>query len=110
MARQSQKSNPHSTAAAAQLRVNRKNAAKQAQLRKRQELVNATRLFNGTDGTPRIVAVVPLTSDVSARSVVCALAKALDVDSESCPESGLWRMQCVQIRPHISTPLLTVRF
>ena len=95
--RESPKRTPNSAAAAAQKRTNRRNAAKQVQATKRQALVSATRIFNGVDGTPRIVAVVPLTPDVSARDVACGLAKALDVNSESCPERGLWRMQYARI-------------
>lgn len=80
---------------AAQLRSNRRNAAKQVQTKKRQSLVSAMRLFSGVDGTPRVVAVVPLCPDVSARETVQALAKALDVDAADCPEEGTWKLKCV---------------
>jgi pre-rRNA-processing protein TSR1 len=93
-----QKQSPKSTAspvAAAQARLNRKNNAKQNQTKKRQALVSATRLFSGTDGAPRIVAVIPLTPDVSARDTVCSLAEALDSPAEDCPESGLWKLKFV---------------
>ncbi|KAJ3749582.1 ribosome biogenesis protein tsr1 [Lentinula detonsa] len=68
----------HSTISndSAQLRLNRRNAAKQAQLTKRQSLVDSRRLF-GSGGTPRIVVVVSLTSDVDSRSCVELLALAL---------------------------------
>ncbi|KAJ3792965.1 ribosome biogenesis protein tsr1 [Lentinula aff. detonsa] len=68
----------HSTISndSAQLRLNRRNAAKQAQLTKRQSLVDSRRLF-GSGGTPRIVVVVSLTSDVDSRSCVERLALAL---------------------------------
>ena len=94
--RQSPKSSPQSSAAAAQLRTNRKNSAKQCQIKKRQELVSATRLFNGINGTSRIVAIVPLSQDVSARSIAQVFAKALDVDSESCPAYGTWKLKFVR--------------
>lgn len=93
-ARLSPKSSPSASAVSAQLRANRKNTAKQVQVKKRHELVSATRLFSGTNGAPRIVAVAPLSSDVSARSAVCALAQALDADYSDCPEVGQWRMRC----------------
>lgn len=94
--RQSPKSSPSSTALNAQLRANRKNAAKQEQIKKRHELITSTRIFNGVNGTPRVVAVVPLSSDVSARAAVRALASALDVEFDDCPEVGQWRMKYVQ--------------
>lgn len=74
--------------------MNRKNAAKQAQTKKRRTLVSATRLFNGTDGTPRIVAVIPLSEDVTAQSVAMAMAESLDSDiAQTCPEHGLWKLK-----------------
>jgi hypothetical protein len=71
-----------------------------AQIKRRQELVSATRLFNGVNGTPRIVAVVPLSEDVSARDAVRSLADALDVDSSDCPDVGQWRLKCVMVLLH----------
>ncbi|TDL26092.1 ribosome biogenesis protein tsr1 [Rickenella mellea] len=95
--RQPVKATPAS-ASAAQLRANRKNAAKQVQLKKRQSLVSATRLFSGVDGTPRIVAVVPLTLDANAKAAVSALAQSLDVDSDDCPEGGLWKLKAERFK------------
>ncbi|PPQ98215.1 hypothetical protein CVT26_003467 [Gymnopilus dilepis] len=91
IARQSPKSSS-GTSAAAQSRLNRRNNAKQTQLAKRSALVSATRIFNGADGAPRIVAVIPLTEDVSTKSTVRSLAASLDVPADDCPEDGLWRM------------------
>jgi len=62
-------------------------------MKKRQALVSATRLFSGADGTPRIVAVIPLTADASARSTIQRLAEVLGVSAEDCPEGGNWRMR-----------------
>jgi pre-rRNA-processing protein TSR1 len=55
--------------------------------------MDATRLFNGVDGAPRIVAVIPLTEDANARESVIRLANFLGVDPEAIPETGLWRMR-----------------
>ena len=66
------------TTSAAQLRLNRRNQAKQVQVQKRHALINATRLFSGVDGAPRIVAIVPLSSDVDAHQVARALSDAVD--------------------------------
>ncbi|KAJ6508107.1 ribosome biogenesis protein tsr1 [Mycena vulgaris] len=84
--------------ASAQTRLNRRNNAKQAQTIKRNALVSATRLFNGVDGAPRIVAVIPLTEDISTRSAVSSLADALDVASDDCPDHGLWRMRAERFK------------
>ncbi|KAH7872875.1 uncharacterized protein C8R40DRAFT_1051728 [Lentinula edodes] len=78
----------HSTTSndSAQLRLNRRNAAKQAQLTKRQSLVDSRRLFS-SGGTPRIVAVVPLTSDIDSRLCVERLALVLGETVEGSGES-----------------------
>lgn len=89
--RQSSKSS--SIATVAQARLNRRNNAKQIQAKKRQVLVSATRLFSGTDGTPRIVAVIPLTPDVSVKTTIQGLAEVLDVPADECPAVGNWRMR-----------------
>ncbi|KIM45379.1 hypothetical protein M413DRAFT_442049 [Hebeloma cylindrosporum] len=92
VARQSPKSSPASNTAA-QSRLNRRNNAKQAQLLKRNAFVSATRIFNGVDGAPRIVAVIPLTEDVSPKLTVASLAESLDSTAEDCPEDGLWKLR-----------------
>ena len=95
---QSPKAN-HTASAAAQLRTNRRNSAKQAQLKKRQSLVSATRIFSGTDGAPRVVAIVPLTEDVKARDVSAKLAQAIDGTLEEDEVSGLQKLRCVPSSP-----------
>ncbi|KAH9942361.1 ribosome biogenesis protein tsr1 [Epithele typhae] len=78
--------------AAAQLRTNRRNSAKQVQLKKRQTIVSATRIFSGIDGAPRIVAVIPLTEDVNTRDITAKLAEAIDGSLEEDTETGLQRL------------------
>ncbi|KAK7473209.1 ribosome biogenesis protein tsr1 [Stygiomarasmius scandens] len=78
---------------ASQLRHNRRNTAKQSQAKKRSALVSATRLFNGVDGAPRIVAVVPLSDDINSAKAIAALAKSLDISTEDVPEKGIWKMK-----------------
>lgn len=56
--------------------------------------MSATRLFNGVDGAPRIIAVIPLSADVNARGTVSALAESLDVPADDCPDTGLWKIKC----------------
>jgi pre-rRNA-processing protein TSR1 len=91
--RQSPKASPGGNAAVAQLRVNRKNHAKQTQAQKRASIVSATRLFHGVDGAPRIVAVIPLTADVQPASAARAVAESLGVGAEDCPEHGMWKVR-----------------
>lgn len=78
----------------AQTRRDRQNKAKQLQIKKRQELLAATRAFCGVDGVPRVVAVVPLSEDVSAVDVAKALAGAVGVEDQSEPgcSSGSWKV------------------
>ncbi|TFK53482.1 DUF663-domain-containing protein [Heliocybe sulcata] len=95
--RSSPKSQPNSPSAA-QARQNRRNHAKQVQLQKRQSLVASTRIFNGVDGAPRIVAVVPLSPDAYPSHASRALAEALDVGSEDCPETGVWKIKAERFK------------
>ncbi|KAG6813132.1 hypothetical protein H0H92_013756 [Tricholoma furcatifolium] len=87
-----------STNASTQTRLNRRNNAKQAQAKKRNALVSATRLFSGVDGAPRIVAVIPLSPDVESKSVISPLAESLDVSADDCPPSGLWKMKAERFK------------
>jgi len=80
--------------ATAQLRLNRRNHAKQTQLAKRNSIISATRIFNGADGAPRIVAVIPLSEDVSSKNAVSSLVQVLDISADDCPEAGLWKIRC----------------
>ncbi|KAI0744092.1 ribosome biogenesis protein tsr1 [Daedaleopsis nitida] len=98
--RESPKANSGSNAAA-QLRINRRNNAKQAQLKKRQSLVSATRIFGGTDGAPRIVAIVPLTGDVNTRDVSARLAQAIDGTLEEDSVSGLQKLRADRFKTSV---------
>lgn len=80
---------------AAEARIRRRNHAKQSQLNKRASLVSATRLFAGTHGAPRIIAVIPLTEDANARQITTCLAEVLDTPSDTIPEKGVWGMRQV---------------
>ncbi|KAF8904976.1 ribosome biogenesis protein tsr1 [Mucidula mucida] len=92
VARQSPKAVSTSNTSA-QARLNRKNNAKQQQLKKRTALVSATRIFNGVDGAPRIVAVIPLSEDISPQAIVSSLAESVDVSTETCGDNGLWKLK-----------------
>lgn len=78
---------------ASQTRQERQNKAKQLQLKKRNDLLTATRAFCGTDGVPRIVAVVPLCPDVSAATAAKALASSVGAGhDDACPALGIWKV------------------
>ena len=79
---------------AAQARLNRRNTQKQAQAAKRAALIASTRIFNGVDGAPRIVAIIPLCEDVRTLDAVRALATSVVEDVDGVDEdSPLWKMK-----------------
>ncbi|KIK93234.1 hypothetical protein PAXRUDRAFT_829169 [Paxillus rubicundulus Ve08.2h10] len=91
-----QRPSPKSSAVSTttQARLNRRNTQKQAQAAKRAALISATRIFNGVDGAPRIVAVIPLCEDVRVEGAVRALASAAAEDIDGISEnSAMWRMK-----------------
>ncbi|KAF2090363.1 putative pre-rRNA processing protein Tsr1 [Saccharata proteae CBS 121410] len=72
-------------------KLQRRNQAKQKRNTNHQEHVNKTSVFNGRDGAPRIVAVVPLSEDVSGKLAVRSLNASLDLE-EDVPEAGWSRI------------------
>lgn len=90
-----QRPSPKSTAVntAAQLRFNRRNTQKQIQAAKRAALVAATRIFNGTDGAPRIVAVIPLCEGADTEDAIRALSSAVGEELEGVEGHKVWRMK-----------------
>jgi len=74
--------------------LNRRNNAKQIQIKKRQALVSATRVFTGVNGAPRIVAVIPLGPDISAQTVTVSIAESIDAAASDIPEFGIWKLRC----------------
>lgn len=74
-------------------KFDRRNRAKQMRINKDHEHAKATNVFNGKDGAPRIVAVIPLCSDVSAATAVQSLNTSLDINDD-VPNAG-WT--CVNV-------------
>jgi pre-rRNA-processing protein TSR1 len=70
-------------------KIERRNKARQLQQTKSKDVERETRVFRGRDAAPRIVAVVPLCSDVSSAMTVKALMASLDIEGE-CPEAGIF--------------------
>jgi len=71
-------------------KFDRRNRAKQMRLNKDSEHAKNTNVFAGKDGAPRIVALVPLCSDISTAAAARSLNAALDIQEE-VPEAGWTR-------------------
>ncbi|KZT43504.1 ribosome biogenesis protein tsr1 [Sistotremastrum suecicum HHB10207 ss-3] len=78
---------------AAQRRLNRKNAAKQEQTRKRSALISAARIFQGTGGAPRMIAVIPLSDDIDVTLSISTLARSVGADTEGIPSQGTFKLR-----------------
>ncbi|KAK7730637.1 ribosome biogenesis protein tsr1 [Botryosphaeria dothidea] len=72
-------------------KLDRRNQAKQKRVGKHAEHVEATKVFAGKDGAPRVVAIVPLAEDVSGKLAARSLNAALDLE-EDVPEQGVARV------------------
>ncbi|KEP50919.1 ribosome biogenesis TSR1-like protein [Rhizoctonia solani 123E] len=105
----SPKTQPLASAALAQTKLNRKNAAKQNQIKKRAELADEGKIFHGPNAAPRIVAVVPLCPDVSAQQTALQVVKAFGVDATSAPESGTWIIEAPRFRTALQFLILPYR-
>jgi pre-rRNA-processing protein TSR1 len=68
-------------------KFDRRNRSKQMRINKDNEHAKATNVFAGRDSAPRVVAIIPLCSDISSASAVRSLNSALDIDQE-VPEAG----------------------
>ncbi|KAG5983691.1 hypothetical protein E4U55_007440 [Claviceps digitariae] len=62
-------------------KFDRRNQAKQARLMKHKEHLKETSVFQGRDGAPRVVAVVPLCADGDAKIAIQQLNNSLDIDA-----------------------------
>lgn len=69
-------------------KLDRRNQAKQKRLLNHREHVKATSVFSGKDAAPRVVAVIPLCSDITTSDAVRKLNASLDQEVE-VPTVGL---------------------
>ena len=69
-------------------KLDRRNQARQNQRKKYQAHVKASSIFNGRQGAPKIVAVVPLSADINVQATVKLLNSSLDIESY-VPDMGL---------------------
>jgi pre-rRNA-processing protein TSR1 len=63
-------------------KLDRRNQAKQRQILKHKEHQKETLIFNGRDGAPRIVAVVPLCADADVSAAIKSLTSSLDIEAD----------------------------
>jgi pre-rRNA-processing protein TSR1 len=63
-------------------KIDRRHHARQLQALKHKETVRATDVFNGRNGAPRIVALIPLCQDGDAHAAATNLNKSLDLGSD----------------------------
>ena len=59
-------------------KIDRRNQGRQKQQIKHQQNVKSTSVFSGQDGAPRIVAIVPLSEEVSVENVINLLSSGTD--------------------------------
>ncbi|ESZ98487.1 putative Ribosome biogenesis protein tsr1 like protein [Sclerotinia borealis F-4128] len=71
-------------------KFDRRNQARQKQNTKHKEHQRDLNVFQGRDGAPRIVALVPLCDDANAAAAVRSLTESLDVEID-VPEEGIIR-------------------
>ncbi|ODM16065.1 hypothetical protein SI65_08499 [Aspergillus cristatus] len=63
-------------------KLDRRNQARQKQQTKHQEKSQTTSIFNGQNGAPRQVAVIPLSVDIDVAATIRALNESVDVSSD----------------------------
>ncbi|KXJ96868.1 hypothetical protein Micbo1qcDRAFT_142617 [Microdochium bolleyi] len=64
-------------------KFDRRNQNKQRQILKHKEHLKGASVFNGRDGAPRIVAVVPLCNDADVPAAIRSLNASLDIEAEA---------------------------
>lgn len=80
-------------------KLDRKNHAKQIRTNKLAEKAKDSSVFSGRDGAPRIVALVPLCSDVSTEQVLRSLNESVDVDEEVL--AALWKVEIPRFKQRV---------
>ncbi|MCJ1445456.1 MAG: hypothetical protein MMC23_005961 [Stictis urceolatum] len=68
-------------------KIERRHQARQKQQQKHQEHARSTSIFTGQHAAPRIIALVPLTSDADPKAAIQSLNKSLDIETE-LPSDG----------------------
>lgn len=81
-------------------KFDRRNQARQKQQNKHKEHLRETNVFEGRDGAPRIVAVIPLCPDGNAAAAIRLLNGSLDIEYEVL-EEGLTRTEIDRFKQKI---------
>jgi pre-rRNA-processing protein TSR1 len=83
-------------------KLGRRNQAKQKRIVKGQTHTQATTVFAGKDGAPRVVAVIPLCDDVDLGAAVRTLNSSIDVEDESIPSVGLHHVRVDRFKQRLA--------
>ncbi|KAJ9313542.1 hypothetical protein DTO271D3_6219 [Paecilomyces variotii] len=81
-------------------KLDRRNQARQKQQLKHQEKAQATSIFAGSNGAPRHVAVVPLSSDIDIRAAIRQLNESVDVPDD-VSQDGISRVRVDRFRQSV---------
>ncbi|KAI7634772.1 putative pre-rRNA processing protein Tsr1, partial [Hortaea werneckii] len=79
----------------------RKNHAKQVRQNKLGERREEASVFQGKDGAPRIVAVIPLCADVKSNEVIMRMNGSVDVEEERPANEGPWRVEIPRFKQKV---------
>lgn len=79
-------------------KLDRRNQSRQKQQLKFKEKVQTTGIFNGQNGAPRQVAVVPLSVDVDVAAALRLLNESVDVSSSEVSGDALSRFRIERFR------------
>ncbi|KAL9620674.1 MAG: hypothetical protein Q9160_004810 [Pyrenula sp. 1 TL-2023] len=81
-------------------KIARKNQARQQRLRHHERKENEDRIFQGSEGAPKHVAILPLSTSSNTSAAVAKLNESVDVDVE-VPESGTTRVKVDRFRRNL---------
>lgn len=82
-------------------KLDRRNRAKQLRLNHNADREDKASVFAGKDGAPRIVAVVPLCTDINQEEVLKTLNASVDVEAEVPRQSSLWRVDIPRFKQRV---------
>lgn len=83
-----------------QAKMNRKNTANQLKHKKIAEVVENRKFFDGRQGAPKIVALIPLTDDCDPVSIINSVNKSVDIEAE-VPNPGVLDVEVERFKQKI---------